>query len=327
MKLTATFIALSATVTNARSLRGLSDAPAAEPTGFFARLGDYEACLSKESVVGTIDQWCIPAAKPSACIDASWGQISQENIGLTACGSIVDDQHLHWSDTRKLSEGASSSEGADYSSEGASSSEGADYSSEGASSSEGADYSSEGASSSEGADYSSEGAASSEGGGSTFLSKLWGKARCVKKHTFKWGLTKEKMCVNICKGGEVKFDWSNNKFTTPEEQAVGRTDTHNVFAIHKHGYETCKQDDYTFLQAKYLGGWEDPSNEGQWKNFADKPNPGTSDSNDKYHIEKNIQPPADGSSSLYFGCNMGNGQGFGCTGGIKAIVNVEKACE
>jgi len=149
------------------------------------------------------------------------------------------------------------------------------------------------------------------------------EGECLQTATLKWGLTKEKMCVNICKGGEVKFDWSHN-----EKSDLGPgTATHNVFAVTKKGYETCKQRKYDFAQADYLGGWDDPTNIGGWKSFAKKPNPGTADSNGNFYIHKNIQPPTDGSNSLYFGCNMGNGKGFGCTGGIKAIVNVETPCE
>merc|ERR1712139_200289 len=37
-----------------------------------------------------------------------------------------------------------------------------------------------------------------------------GKRICQQKATIKWGITSEKMCVNICKGGEVEFDWGHN---------------------------------------------------------------------------------------------------------------------
>ena len=105
MQLSTTFIALSATFANAGSLRGLEAAStpaAAEPTATEPMVGgpgslppaylsipNYESCLSKETA-GTSEQWCIPAAMPSECVDASWGQITQENMGLTACESTDD---------------------------------------------------------------------------------------------------------------------------------------------------------------------------------------------------------------------------------------------
>merc|ERR1711924_280750 len=100
---------------------------------------------------------------------------------------------------------------------------------------------------------------------------------CQQKATIKWGITSEKMCVNICKGGEVDFDWGHNTLND------GAT-THNVFAVSKKGFDTCKEDEYDLAEATYLGGWDDPTRE--------NPNPGTADSNGNHHIQKNIQPMA-----------------------------------
>jgi len=115
MKFSTTCIALSATLANARSLRGLADAPTTattEPTATDSMVGgpgslppaylsipDYKSCLSKETA-GTNEQWCIPAAKPSACADANWGLMTQENMGggLTACGSTSNKKAMSSAD-------------------------------------------------------------------------------------------------------------------------------------------------------------------------------------------------------------------------------------
>ena len=91
-----------AATASARGLRGLAAEPAAavptaaEPNAVgtngsgmppaYLSVPNFESCLTKETV-GSSEQWCIPAAKPSACIDSSWGEISKENMSLTACAA------------------------------------------------------------------------------------------------------------------------------------------------------------------------------------------------------------------------------------------------
>jgi len=70
-----------ATATNPTKLGGSGSMPPA-----YLSVPNFESCLAKETV-GTSEQWCIPAAKPSTCVDSSWGEISKENMSLTACAS------------------------------------------------------------------------------------------------------------------------------------------------------------------------------------------------------------------------------------------------
>merc|ERR1712153_283563 len=72
--------------------------PGSLPPAYLS-IPDYESCLSKETA-GTNEQWCIPAAKPSACADANWGLMTQENMGggLTACGSTSNKKAMSSAD-------------------------------------------------------------------------------------------------------------------------------------------------------------------------------------------------------------------------------------
>ena len=96
---------------------------------------------------------------------------------------------------------------------------------------------------------------------------------------------KKPNCYNVCKGGEVKFDWQRNEKACEDDKdacpparlgALVLTKTqrfaaHNVFAVTKEGYDTCKQNDFEFNKATYIGGWDDPN--------RTKPNKGTKDDN------------------------------------------------
>jgi hypothetical protein len=114
-------------------------------------------------------------------------------------------------------------------------------------------------------------------------------------------------CYNVCKGGEVKFDWQRNEKACEDDPTencppealnklmqitkLQRFAAHNVFEVSKKGYETCKMDDFEFNKGKYIGGWDDPDRK---KTFGMAPNKGTKDNNGKFLILKNMQPPKKG---------------------------------
>merc|ERR1719420_1607018 len=68
---------------------GLAGAP--EPA--YLRVPDFETCLSQQETKGGTTNWCMPKIKPSACVDASWGELSgaDGNMGVPACAIDIDD--------------------------------------------------------------------------------------------------------------------------------------------------------------------------------------------------------------------------------------------
>merc|ERR1719420_997077 len=68
---------------------GLAGAP--EPA--YLRVPDFETCLSQQETKGGTTNWCMPKIKPSACVDASWGELSSAdgNMGVPACADDIDD--------------------------------------------------------------------------------------------------------------------------------------------------------------------------------------------------------------------------------------------
>jgi len=68
----------------------------AAPRPAYLDVPGFEKCLQEEESSGrrrlgsapttsTSTNWCVPKMKPSDCIDASWGQITKENMALSAC--------------------------------------------------------------------------------------------------------------------------------------------------------------------------------------------------------------------------------------------------